>query len=100
MSEKMPDDPHIISEMLMAYISAIHYPEHIRDFGVSTKETNAMRNVLALLVGKGYERADLAQPAPASDAVQRALDDPMLNDDISCWATEHKETILAALRAS
>jgi hypothetical protein len=36
---------------------------------------------------------------PTTDQRERALADPMLHDDLSQWAHDHKETILAALTA-
>lgn len=61
----MPDD-RIISEMCMAYIEGVHWPEAIRNFGVEAREVRGMQNVLALLVSKGYRRADLASAQPVT----------------------------------
>lgn len=67
-SEKMPDDPHIISEMLMAYIDGSIWPDKTSNYGVMPNEERGMKNVLALLVSKGYRRVPADSCATAGDA--------------------------------
>jgi len=58
----MPDDKHIISEMVMAYIRGYHWPKEIQNFQSDPNTERGMQNVLALILDKGYTRATLQQP--------------------------------------
>ncbi len=48
-------DPYVISEMCMAYIDGVTRATHT-NYAVGQNEENGMRNVLALLIDKGYSR--------------------------------------------
>lgn len=47
------DDKYIISEMLMAFIDGFHGKKH-ENYACGEKDENGMRNVLALLIEKGW----------------------------------------------